>query len=149
MSRSNYSEDIDQFELECYRQHVNRAINGRRGQQFLRLLRDALDAMPEKELIAESFVDHGNRVCALGAAYLAKYHRAPTNTETDTIASDLNIAESMAREIMFLNDDDFDHDYLSHKDENQNPIPHDIRVRRHRWTRVRRWIDEHLLPTTT
>lgn len=48
---------------------VQRALDGKRGQRALRLLRDALEAMPERTLIQGTFISHG-QVCALGAAHV-------------------------------------------------------------------------------
>ena len=45
MSRSGYSDDCDTWPLICWRGAVASALRGRRGQQFLIELRDALDAI--------------------------------------------------------------------------------------------------------
>ena len=54
MSRSGLVEDDgdDPLAHGRWRGAVKSAINGKRGQQFLRELADALDAMPEKVLVA-------------------------------------------------------------------------------------------------
>lgn len=54
MSRSGYVDDCENLEL--YRATVERSIKGKRGQAFLRELAAAMDAMPEKVLIAEELV---------------------------------------------------------------------------------------------
>ena len=67
MSRSGYIDDFDdQWSLICWRGAVKSAIRGKRGQSFLRELRDALDAMPIKKLISDDLVRDGE-VCAIGA----------------------------------------------------------------------------------
>lgn len=54
MSRAGYSDDIDDpLELGHWRAQVASATRGKRGQKLLRDLLVALDAMPEKRLIAE------------------------------------------------------------------------------------------------
>jgi hypothetical protein len=60
MSRSGYTEDCeDQWQLIRWRGAVRSAIRGKRGQAFLRELLAALDAMPEKRLIAGDLVFEG------------------------------------------------------------------------------------------
>lgn len=57
MSRSGYSDEIDDQWLSImWRGRVTSAMRGKRGQAFLRDLVEALDAMPEKRLIAEYLV---------------------------------------------------------------------------------------------
>lgn len=53
MSRSDYSEDLDMWDLIRWRGQVASAIRGKRGQKLLRDLAAALDAMPVKALIAD------------------------------------------------------------------------------------------------
>lgn len=50
MSRSGYSDDydFDNWQLIRWRGAVNSAINGRRGQAFLKELLTAIEALPEK-----------------------------------------------------------------------------------------------------
>jgi hypothetical protein len=50
MSRSGYSDGWDNS-VYLWRGAVNSAVNGKRGQAFLRDLRDALEAKPEKTLV--------------------------------------------------------------------------------------------------
>jgi hypothetical protein len=78
MSRSCYSDDYgDDFpgQMELYRANVERSLRGYFGQQRLKELRDALLALPVKELHEDTFAAGSNeapRVCALGAWALAK-----------------------------------------------------------------------------
>lgn len=68
MSRSGYCDDYDcdPLPLGRWRGQVASAIRGKRGQAFLRELVAALDAMPEKRLIANDLEQAGN-VCAIAA----------------------------------------------------------------------------------
>lgn len=66
MNRSGYSDDIDHWELIKWRGMVASAIRGKRGQRLLIDLIAALDAMPEKRLIADQLECDGE-VCALGS----------------------------------------------------------------------------------
>ncbi len=59
MSRSGYSDDLDQGDLNRWRGAVASAIRGKRGQSFLRELLASLDAMPRKELISEAMEASG------------------------------------------------------------------------------------------
>jgi hypothetical protein len=68
MNRSGYDEDscLDQWSHIRWRGQVASAIRGKRGQTFLHELADALDAMPEKRLIAHE-LQEGANVCAIGS----------------------------------------------------------------------------------
>lgn len=128
MSRSGYSDDCDYMNL--YRATVDRAINGKRGQAFLRELAQAMDAMPEKRLIAEELVTDSGEVCAIGVVCKAR--------GIDTAGVDfynayrvgqlVGISSSMAAEIEYKNDESGPHD--------QTP--------EERWIRMRKWVDEQI-----
>lgn len=74
MSRSGYTDDYDEDPLANgrWRAQVKSAIRGKRGQAFLRELADAMDAMPEKVLIAEELVDADGDACAIGVVCKAR-----------------------------------------------------------------------------
>lgn len=75
MSRSGYSEDLDdQWQFIRWRGAVKSAIKGRRGQDFLKEMLAALDALPEKVLIANDLQDttYSGQVCAIGAVGKAR-----------------------------------------------------------------------------
>ena len=59
MSGSGYNDDCDGWALIRWRGAVASAIRGRRGQAFLRDLLAALDAMPDKRLVADALVFDG------------------------------------------------------------------------------------------
>jgi hypothetical protein len=56
MSRAGYSDDCDGWDLIRWRGQVASAIRGKRGQAFLREMLEALDAMPDKRLIAHDLI---------------------------------------------------------------------------------------------
>jgi len=57
MSRSGYSDDCeDNWSWICWRGAVKSAIRGKRGQAFLRETLAALDALPERKLIAKDLI---------------------------------------------------------------------------------------------
>lgn len=106
MSRSGYSDDIDNWALIKWRGQVASAFRGARGQQMLRDILTAMDAMPVKELIANNVVC-SDGVCAMGAAAAS---RGVDVTEIDpenyeAVASAMNIAPQMAQEIAYMNDE--------------------------------------------
>ena len=107
MSRSGYSEDIDQWALICWRGQVASAIRGKRGQKLLRDLLAALDAMPEKRLISGELMDAEGEVCALGC--LGKARGIDMSTvdpdEADQVSKAFDIAPQLAREIVYENDE--------------------------------------------
>lgn len=108
MSRSGYCDDMDDaLALGRWRAAVNSAIKGKRGQAFLLEMLAALDALPEKKLIANELVEADGQVCALGAVAKA---RALDTTQIDaydhdSIHSHFGIANAMAREIIWINDE--------------------------------------------
>ena len=132
MSRSGYSDDCDGWALICWRGAVAQAIRGKRGQQFLRDLVIALDALPEKRLIDDRLEDDGE-VCALGS--VGKL-RGVSMVEIDPyereeVAAAFNIAEALAAEIMYEND--------AFKWERESP--------EHRWVRMRQWAADNITVT--
>lgn len=66
MSRSGYSDDIDNWQMIKWRGMVASATRGKRGQKFFRDLLEALDVMPVKELI-DSELEKDGDVCAIGS----------------------------------------------------------------------------------
>ena len=133
MSRSGYSDELDQWDLIRWRGAVKAGIRGKRGQAFLKEMLAALDAMPVKELIAESFEDNGQH-CALGV--VAAQRRLDISEldedEPSEVGALLNIPRSLAAEIAFENDGDFGCDR------------HDTPERR--FLRMRAWVAERITP---
>jgi hypothetical protein len=133
MSRSGYEDDLDNWELIKWRGRVASAIRGKRGQKLLQDLAVAMDAMPAKELIREELVtDEGER-CALGVVGQARGLDLSTVDPEDSeyVAEVFGIAEVMAREIVYIND------------EAGQSYP-EAETPAQRWTRVREWVTEHL-----
>lgn len=140
MSRSQYSYDCDGWRLICWRGAVNSAIKGKRGQQTLREIRDALDAMPVKELAADSLVSADGQFCTLGALGAARGMPMETLVPDDPegVAEKFGIATAMVREIVYENDE-------------CGPwLPYPQKeTRAHRWLRMRAWVDGNILRETT
>jgi len=136
MSRSGYSDDCCGAELGLWRGAVESAIRGNRGQQFLRETLAALDAMPEKRLIASALVAEDGCVCTMGAT--AKARGIDTSKvdpeDRDAVARALNIAPALAAEIAFRNDEE----YSWRDPDNETP--------ERRWERMRKWVADHILP---
>ena len=134
MSRSGYSDDWcgsqeEQWALIRWRGAVKAAMRGKRGQRLLVELRDGLDAMDEKKLIAHHLEKEGC-YCALGVVGkdrgIALDKLNPLHTEV--IADTFDIAEAMVREIVFINDEHWD---VNETDEQ-------------RWSRVRGWVSANI-----
>lgn len=120
MSRSGYTDDC--VNVALWRGAVDKALKGKRGQAFLRELRDTLLAMPLKSLIEGSLADaQAPGVCAMGSVMVAREERSgmghdeamqciesryPDPEEHERIASSMGIAQAMVREISYVNDDD-------------------------------------------
>lgn len=136
MSRSGYSDDCYGRELNLWRGAVERAIKGKRGQAFLREALAALDAMPEKRLTTDSLHEPTTgEFCTLGAVGAARgMDMTPLEkAERDDVARGFGIAEALAAEIMFENDE------RGPWREKESP--------EQRWSRMRAWIVAQILPT--
>lgn len=133
MSRSGYSDDCEGNDLNLWRGAVDSAINGKRGQQLLRDMLAALDAMPVKELIAHELEESG-QYCALGVVGKARgIDMSTIDPELSArVAREFNIADAMAREIAFINDDE----HCYQRGGPETPAQ--------RWVRVRAWVVENL-----
>jgi hypothetical protein len=109
MSRSGYSEDLDDWDLIRWRGQVASAIRGRRGQAFLVDLLKALEEMPEKRLIADD-LENEDGVCAIGALGKARGidMKALDPEEPEHIAAAFGIAPQLAQETVYMNDEYFD-----------------------------------------
>lgn len=134
MSRHGYSDEIDGWDLIRWRGQVASAIRGKRGQRLLIDMVQALDAMPEKALIAEKLIDHedDDSVCALGAVGVKRgiAMEQIDPEEYEEVAETFDIAVQLAREITFINDE------WGYSDETPQQ----------RWERVRAWAINHILP---
>jgi hypothetical protein len=107
MSRSGYTDDdCEEYPLALWRGAVNSAIKGKRGQAFLRDLIAALESMPTKRLIDNELEENGE-VCALGSVGRQRGLDMASLDLWDwgNLAKSFGIAEAMAREIMYVNDE--------------------------------------------
>lgn len=129
MSRSGYNDDCDGWALIRWRGQVASAIRGARGQRLLRELADALDAMPEKKLIANDLEANGC-YCALGVAGKARGIDLAKLDPEDArgVGEAFDIAVPLAREIVFENDEGGWYDETPER----------------RWQRMREWVRQHL-----
>lgn len=140
MSRSGYAEydDFDdQWQMIRWAGASSSARRGKRGQAFFRDLLAALDALPEKKLIVDSLRKEDGNVCALGAVAAAR--GIPTDgldpEDYDKVAGVFDIAPVLARDIVFVNDDDFG----EHPNESEEE----------RFIRVRRWVERQIIEWET
>lgn len=109
MSRSGYYE-CDDGETWAYIRSCGAqasAIKGKRGQKLLRDLLAALDAMPEKRLIAEELVTEDGEVCALGALGKARGLDMSGLDPEDwgQVAKAFGVSETLVRLIEYENDE--------------------------------------------
>lgn len=141
MSRSGYHDDLDPLDLGRWRGQVASAMRGKRGQTLMRDLLAALDALPDKRLIAHELVEEDGEVCALGAC--GKYrgiNMADLDPdEPEAVAAAFGIAEQLAREVVFENDDGGFGTYVGNKYEPETPEK--------RWARMRAWVAKQIRPT--
>lgn len=112
MSRSGYTDDYgdDPLAMGRWRQAVRRSLEGKRGQATLRDLLAALDAMPEKSLCSGNFATPQGEFCTLGVLGAARGIKTDDlgdedYCEIEEVAKRFGIANAMAAEIMYLNDE--------------------------------------------
>lgn len=154
MSRSGYSEDCDDnWALIRWRGAVASAIRGKRGQAFLREALAALDAMPVKELAADSLANHAGQFCTLGAVGAARGVELAKLEEQDrdVIAAAFGIPEALAAEIMFENDERERRVYVErHGPPRGGYDPYGLGWDVHdatgaeRWARMRKWVADQI-----
>jgi hypothetical protein len=136
MSRSGYSDDYDRDQAAMWRGQVASAIRGKRGQVFLRDLLAALEALPDKRLIA-GHMEKDGCVCATGALGKARgldmtRINGLIEAEDDyddgvvgyAVAETFDIASQLAREVLYMNDEG---GYVAETDE-------------HRYERMVKWV---------
>lgn len=131
MSRSGYSDDCENVQL--WRGNVDRAIKGKKGQEFFKELLTALDALPHKRLIQYNLID-GSECCALGAVALSRGLDVSEvdESEPEEVAAALGIRSMLAQEVAYMNDE---YQLLNTPEE--------------RWQRIRNWVVENLAEHTS
>jgi hypothetical protein len=132
MSRCGYSEDgdTDEWATIRWRGQVTSAIRGKRGQAFLTELLGALDAMPEKRLIAGE-LEAGGEVCAIGSVG-KKRGIDMSSLDIDNfgqIAETFGIAHQLVQEIEYMNDEGVGWYQVTPEQ---------------RWERVRKWVADQI-----
>ena len=134
MSRSGYSVDSWEEdypnEAEMFRANVRRTLEGKKGQLFLRELATAMDAMPEKKLIANELIDAQGDCCTMGVICAVRNLDVSKldYEDPDQVGKALGIKSMMAREIAYMNDEGVDTE--------ETPEA--------RWTRMRKWVSDNL-----
>lgn len=164
MSRSGWSDDWgDDFpgQTGLFRGNVDRSIGSKKGQQRLRELKAALEAMPIKELAREVFLQ-SSEACALGV--WADHHIAIDATKRGELAAfngdDDDTADMLGpsgwprlvvKDVVYENDREM---YLYNEVEGPQVNwsgPHGpVRYRRdetaaERYTRVLEWVNERIV----
>lgn len=128
MSRSGY--DYDCNNLALYRGTVYRCITGKRGRAFLMELANAMDAMPEKILIANELTDNNGAYCALGTVAARRQIDISGIDYEDAraVGNAFGIAWQLAAEIEFTNDE----------------AGSRFETPAQRWERVRAWVQKQI-----
>lgn len=144
MSRSGYTDDYSGTEWDwiMWRGAVESALRGKRGQLLLMEMLTALDALPIKRLVADELVEtewqsisHWGHfalesVCAIGAVGRKRGvdMRKLDPEDYSTVAGTFDVAEAMAREIVWINDEGG----------NYRETPEE------RFVRVRKWVTRQI-----
>ena len=158
MSRSGYSDgdcdDTESFLRMCgWQANVKRCIAGRHGQGFLWELYQALEALPERRLITGALEAHG-AYCSLGAVAWARGLPIPETLRGEVdedleyelaemyegMGHMLGIKDMLAREIMWVNDEDDRLHYVEGPPQHRYSEPTREETPEERWHRVRRWV---------
>lgn len=154
MSRSGYSDDCDGWAIIRWRGAVASAIRGKRGQAFLRETLAALDAMPVKELAADSLANVAGQYCTLGAVGAVRGVELGKleGMEREVIAAAFGIPEALAAEIMFENDEREQRVYVERHGPPRSSYDHyglgwDVRraTGAERWARMRKWVADQII----
>jgi hypothetical protein len=127
MSRSGYSDECENVQL--WRGNVERAIKGKKGQEFFRELLAALDAIPTKRLIPHELVSEDGECCALGAVFVARKADVAKvdESEPEEVAAALGIRSMLAQEVAYMNDE-----YQRHDSPEE------------RWERIHKWVSSNI-----
>lgn len=133
MSRSGYSDDYDDpLSIGRWRAVIASATRGKRGQRFFRDLVAALDALPEKKLVAGKLETEEGSVCALGA--LARHKGISCGGldtyDWDQLGESFGVARQLTQEVMYENDESWMNDSGEK-----------------RWQHVRDWAAKQIVPT--
>lgn len=111
MSRSGYTDDYDcDGRGNVYRGAVAQALRGARGQKALREIAEAMDAMQNKVLAAESLVTADGEFCTLGVLGAARgIDMSQVDPEDwEAVARMFDVAPAMVREVVWENDESCD-----------------------------------------
>lgn len=170
MSRSCYSDEYgDDFpgQMELYRANVRRSIRSKAGQARLSELRDALLALPAKELEANIFAEGTRekpRVCALGAWAWVKKQGDPSAAmallKDGRDSDDLSTYESLSvfgwpKLVVFdaiYENDAEQYIYQTVEGPQQHRQSWPLQIRRpettsERYVRVLKWVEEQISPS--
>lgn len=139
MSRSGYYDDgpnsqEEQWAMIRYAGMLASAKRGKRGQAFFRDLLAALDAMPEKRLIADALQTPDGAVCAIGSLGVARgidLQRLDPE-DPDGIANEFDVATPLVCEVEWQNDEN-----SWGKDSPES-----------RWCRMRAWVSAQIKDPT-
>lgn len=123
----------DENQFAMWRGQVASTIRGKRGQAFLKELIEALDSLPEKQLIKNDLIQDGE-VCALGSVGIM---RGIDMTKLDAgdyyaLAKVFGITHQLVQEIEWINDEAGAPD--------QTP--------EQRWQSIRDWAVRHIRPSS-
>lgn len=134
MARHGYTDDCDdELAMGRWRGVVASSIRGKRGQAMLRELAAALDAMPEKCLVAGTLQTRDGDCCAIGSLCRVKGIDLTAHEDDDeydlselngALAKELGVAECLVQEIEWINDESGPHDMTPEQ----------------RWVWVRAWV---------
>jgi hypothetical protein len=160
MSRSGYTDDMEDMWAHIrWRGAVASAINGARGQKMLRELLAALDAMPEKRLVANELHADGE-FCALGV--LGQQRGIDLDAldpeDRDAVAEAFGVAPALVAEIVYENDESIDSERPVYVEICGPVRPHypdwgrlqrtvwepNIRAGEQRWGHMRAWVAAHI-----
>lgn len=151
MSRSGYMDDCETWDLIRWRGQVASAIRGKRGQAFLLEMWRAMQALPERKLVAYALED-GGAVCAIGSVGKARGVDMSKIDPDDyeKVAAVFGIPHQLAREIVYMNDEAIGPDWVeAHGPPRYRGQKVYARIEvtpERRFAHMKKWIEENLRP---
>ena len=132
MSRSGYVDDCDDILVYGrWRGQVSSSIRGKGGQSFLKELAAAMDAMPDKRLIANELISESGECCTIGV--VCKSRGLDVNhvdvEDHQEVGRLVGITYQLAAEIEFENDE---------------AVP-SSETPEERWVRMRNWVEDRIV----
>jgi len=162
MSRVNSHEIENQGTLNLLEANLDRTIKGKKGQEFLKKLLSALDAMQVKELHTDALKNEEGGFCALGC--YANHFKVKTDDiypdDALAISKRFGISQMLVWQIIWENDENLVNDKMwiysllvgpvrtrstEWGEHRQRQLVPDPDAPRKRWEAMRQWVVDNIV----